>query len=531
MNKKSKIILFVAFSILFSALTACAVSYWSQGDFWIGWRGAFLLCLPFSLLMILAWNWAGHGKMLAVMIFCAFALRLGGGLAVQNLLPLYGHPGERREELGFLFDDAWRRDEESWAIAEKEEISFPETLTREYHNDQYGGMVAMGVWLYEYLSPDARRFSFLFMLGAFFTAIGLPFFWKGVLDRCGSRIAFIAGWVFALYPDSIFYSSASMREPFLIGILAVAFWALCLMRTQTKKSILVLALCFLATLPFSSMVGAALLAVSLLWFWAETLIPRGRKWLWGGIILMVIGFLTATIVAMPAFQEWIHYDIHTTENGSGWVEKVVGEIGGQFRAVFVAFYGITQPVLPAILVYPVAPACVLGVDKCTTVFWKAAGIFRAAGWYLMVPFLFYALFSTLRVRDRKEKALLVVNAIFVLAWIFISSLRAGGDQWDNPRYRVIFLPWLAFFCAWGIDFALKLKDWWLVRWIAIELVFLFFFTQWYVSRYGADIIRRFPFWKTVVYIIVCSGLIFATGLITPIRKRLGKAGEKYASGK
>ena len=146
MNKKSKIILFVAFSILFSALTACAVSYWSQGDFWIGWRGAFLLCLPFSLLMILAWNWAGHGKMLAVMIFCAFALRLGGGLAVQNLLPLYGHPGERREELGFLFDDAWRRDEESWAIAEKEEISFPETLTREYHNDQYGGMVAMGVW-------------------------------------------------------------------------------------------------------------------------------------------------------------------------------------------------------------------------------------------------------------------------------------------------------------------------------------------------------------------------------------------------
>ena len=117
---------------------------------------------------------------------------------------------------------------------------------------------------------------------------------------------------------------------------------------------------------------------------------------------------------------------------------------------------------------------------------------------------------------------MIVNAVFVLVWMFISSLRAGGDQFDNPRYRVIFLPWLAFMAEWGIDFALKLRDWWLIRWIAIELIFLGFFTQWYVSRYGADIIRRFPFWKTVTYIIACSAVVFATGLIGPIRRRLDK---------
>ena len=179
-----------------------------------------------------------------------------------------------------------------------------------------------------------------------------------------------------------------------------------------------------------------------------------------------------------------------------------------------------QPVLPAILVYPTAPACDLAHGPCTTIYWKVAGIYRAAGWYILVPFLFYAVFSTVRIRDKKERGLMVVNAVFVLVWMFISSLRAGGDQFDNPRYRMIFLPWLAFMAAWGIDFALKLRDWCLIRWIAIELIFLGFFTQWYYSRYSADAIRRFPFWKTVIYICICSAAVFATGLIGPIRNKI-----------
>ena len=61
---------------------------------------------------------------------------------------------------------------------------------------------------------------------------------------------------------------------------------------------------------------------------------------------------------------------------------------------------------------------------------------------------------------------------------------------------------------------------WLARWVAIEAVFVVFFSQWYYSRYSGDAIRRFPFWRTVVYIFVASGLIFATGLIRPIRARL-----------
>ena len=519
MRKNASLLNYILTILVLTAGISAAMAHWTEGAPGITFWTSAGICVVFLILCCIAWNRGGKGKMLALLMFTAFAVRMAFGLATVNLLPIYGHPDERREEKGYLFDDAWRRDAEAWAIVEKEDISFVETLTRSYHNDQYGGLTAMTVWLYKYISPDARRFTIIMLIGNFVAALGVPFLWRGLKDRWGSRVGMIGCWIYALYPDGIFFSGAPMREPFLNGILCAAFWALSSFRERKIKSIDVLVVCAVLCLPFSSMTAVILLGITVFWIWAEMLIPRSRKWLWGGIILMAVCILGATIVALPAFENWIHYDIFTTENGSGWVEKVVGEIGGQFRSVFVAIYGLTQPVLPAIAVYPVAPACDLAHGPCTTIYWKVAGIFRAAGWYILVPFLLYAIFSTLRVKDKKERPLMIINAVFVVAWLFISSLRAGGDQIDNPRYRTIFLPWLAFMAAWGIDFALKLRDWWLVRWLAVEVVFLGFFTQWYYSRYSGDAIRRYPFWKTVTYIAACSAVILGSGIIHDIRNR------------
>ena len=520
MRKNTSWLWYILIIAVLTAGISAAVARWTEGEFRMTFRLAAGLSLPFLILSVLAWNWGGRGKTLAVMMLLAFGLRLAFGLGTVNLLPIYGHPDERREQKGYLFDDAWRRDAEAWAIVNEEDISFKDTLTRQYHNDQYGGMTAMAVWLYKYFSPQDRRFTLIMLAGSFFAALGVPFLLNGAYSRWGKRIALIGCWIYVLYPDSIFFAGAPMREPFLNGIVCAAFWALATFHKHRWPSIDMLVLCVVLCLPFSSMVSIVLVGIAAFWIWAEMLIPRSKVWLWGGIILMVLSILTLTVVALPAFRNWVHYDIFTTENTSGWVEKVVGEIGGQFRSIFVAVYGLTQPVLPAIAVYPVAPACDLAHGPCTTIYWKVAGIFRAAGWYILVPFLFYAIFSTLRIKDKRERALMVVNAVFVVVWLFISSLRAGGDQIDNPRYRVIFLPWLAFMAAWGIDFAVKLRDWWLVRWIAIELIFLGFFTQWYYSRYSGDAIRRYPFWRTVIYIVVCSGAVFATGLIGPIKNKI-----------
>ncbi len=520
MSEKKSFILTILFILILAAGTAAAVAHWTQGAPDVTFRAAFCIALLFFGLGAVLWRWAGRGKTLLIMMLLALGLRVAFGLATVNLLPTYGHPNERREKQGFLFDDAWRRDAEAWAVTHEEDVSFTETLTRDYNNDQYGALAVMSMWLYKYISPDARRYTLIMLAGAFFSALGLPFLWRALNDRWGRRICLIGCWIFAVYPDAIFFSGSPMREPFLLGILCAAFWALSVMREHRGRSLFILVCCIAACLPFSSLVAAVLAGISAAWFWAEMLIPRSKAWLWCGIILAVIGILAAVIVALPAFREWIMYDIVTTETASGWVERVVGEIGGQFRSLFVAVYGLTQPVLPAILVYPTAPACALEAGTCTTIYWKVVGIWRAAGWYILVPFLFYAVFSVLRIRDKQERGLMIVNAVFILVWMFISSLRAGGDQFDNPRYRMIFLPWLAFFAAWGIDFALKRRDWWLIRWIAIEVIFLGFFTQWYVSRYGADIIRRFPFWKTVIYICICSAVVFATGLIGPVRKKI-----------
>lgn len=520
MRKNTSLLRYILIIVILTGGIAFAAARWTEGEFWLTFRLAAGTCVPFLILSILVWNWGGKGRTLAAMMILAFGLRLAFGLGTVNLLPIYGHPDERREQKGYLFDDAWRRDAEAWAIVNEEEITFLDTLTRQYHNDQYGGMTAMAIWLYKYFSPEARRFTLIMMVGCFFAAMGVPFLWNGLRSHWGRRIALIGCWIYVLYPDSIFFAGAPMREPFMNGIVCVAFWALATFHKHRWYSIDALVLCAVLCLPFSSMVAVVIVGVSLFWIWAEMLIPRSKAWLWGGIILMVLCVLALTIVALPAFQNWIHYDVFTTENKSGWVEKVVGEIGGQFRSLFVAIYGLTQPVLPAIAVYPVAPACDLAHGPCTTIYWKVVGIFRAAGWYILVPFLFYAVFSVLRIKDKRERSLMAVNAVFVVVWLFISSLRAGGDQIDNPRYRVIFLPWLAFMAAWGIDFAVKLRDWWLVRWIAIELIFLGFFTQWYYSRYSGDAIRRYPFWKTVTYIIACSAVVFATGLIEPVREKI-----------
>jgi hypothetical protein len=106
----------------------------------------------------------------------------------------------------------------------------------------------------------------------------------------------------------------------------------------------------------------------------------------------------------------------------------------------------------------------------------------------------------------------MVVAVVVCAWILIASMRAGGDQWDNPRYRTIFLPWIALLSGWGIQFAVTTKDRWLLRIVIIEGIFLAFFTEWYVSRYLSDI-PRLDLPVMVIVILTLSVSVIVVGII------------------
>jgi hypothetical protein len=78
---------------------------------------------------------------------------------------------------------------------------------------------------------------------------------------------------------------------------------------------------------------------------------------------------------------------------------------------------------------------------------------------------------------------LIYFVIISWLWILVSSARGGGDASDNPRYRVIFLLFMVLPSAWGYYWAKEIQNPWIVRIIAMEVIFLAAFTIWYAARY------------------------------------------------
>ena len=85
-----------------------------------------------------------------------------------------------------------------------------------------------------------------------------------------------------------------------------------------------------------------------------------------------------------------------------------------------------------------------------------------------------------------------------LAWVAVSSMRAGGDQWDNPRYRAIFLPIQAILFGWAWMQQREKRDAWF--WVIQGLVWIdvLLFTLWYLPRRGFWGISM-PFFNMVAF--------------------------------
>jgi hypothetical protein len=148
------------------------------------------------------------------------------------------------------------------------------------------------------------------------------------------------------------------------------------------------------------------------------------------------------------FRDSASWDAILLEQGSGMVQYILDVVGDEYRLIFATLYGLLQPFLPAALAELSIPLA------------SAVVIFRALGWWLLAPFFLYACVVVWKAQPAAERRALVWAAGFSLIWVLASSLRAGGDLWDNPRYRAIFLPWLALLAAWGWDYARSQKDAW-----------------------------------------------------------------------
>ena len=469
------------------------LSLLQPGNWLSGWLGfSFLFLLSISLLTMSA-RWAGGGKSLIWMIALAFALRFAGGVGTYLALPVNGFE-DADDRAGFVYTDAHRRDDQAWELATPDH-PIVDAFSRDYAFDQYGGLLAWSALIYRYFSPDAHRPLMLVLLAAFAGTLGLPFLWKAVNEQWGAKVAIASGWIFALYPESILLGGSSMREPYLMLFSTFTLWGFVNWQNQavTKPG----------SVPFNSiiwfgcgiagmlLVSPVVALVTLLLFagWMYFTSERGRL-SWPGVLVIAIVFMAGLFVLASALdrggnlggntpfavinnflREAVKLNLYQVEENSGWVQKLFDEMPRWLRLPFVLIYGIFQPVLPAALVEP------------TTFTWRVIAILRALGWYALLPGLVLS-FGAAAVRGSdKERKLLMWLGLIAWGWILLTALRGGADQWDNPRYRTILFLWQAILAGHAWIWWRESRNPWVVRVIAMELVFLLVFGQWYANRY------------------------------------------------
>ncbi|MEJ5225536.1 MAG: hypothetical protein WHV44_13855, partial [Anaerolineales bacterium] len=312
--------------------------------------------------------------------------------------------------------------------------------------------------------------------------------------------------------------SSQMREPFLMALVTVSVWGFVRWRYQSVRwGLGWLALGLGGLLLVSPSVAAFTLVWLAGWLWLrrEHTVLTWRALGAAAVIALAALALFAVGVSrdfslgslrFSAVWDWFvqaaRWDMVQGTRQSGWVQKLMEQMPEWMEMPFVLVYGLAQPVLPAALIEPALPI------------WQGLGVARALGWYALLPFLVFGTLSLLW-RPETGRRLWVWMAAMGWLWIVIAALRAGGDQWDNPRYRVIFLliQAMLFAYAWqGRGSA------WFGRVLAMEGVFLFFFGQWYISRYWA-VPGQLPFAVMVALIVLCWGVIVAGGLVWDARRK------------
>jgi hypothetical protein len=492
---KSNIILFLLIALIGGMLLGIAVAALGAGGLnWIGWGAASFLSFISIFLLLLAWNWGGQLKIVGIMMVVAFAIRLTVGITLSLGLPTWGFDN-LREKAGYIGTDAYQRDNDAWVLA-KSDKNILVAFNDEYSTDQYGGLLAISAFIYRFLSPDIHRPFLILILTAFAATLGIPFLWKAIQPRWGRTPALIACWLLALYPDVILSGASQMREAFLISLICVGFWAVNQWTSNKRGSAMVFVASILGLLFFSWRTALAALAALGVWFVIDNLYPKwNRKWQTVSWVILGVGVVGAVIISFAWFKLTADWDSYLTFTGSGMVQAIVRQLGDWSRIPFATVYGLTQPVLPAALLDYTKPV------------WMIINIIRGLGWYVLAPFLIYGLIAIWKVQPQENKRVILWVALFLVVWILLASLRAGGDQWDNPRYRSIFLPWLGLLAGVAIHQAVKRKDSWLVRWLLVEGIFLVVFTGWYVKRYlGNGLGPNF-------FVIVAVVLILGTGVL------------------
>ncbi len=499
MNKTANLLKDAWISLVAGAAVGLIVAAFSAPPFGRAAFGAIVIAVLCSFGLIRAWRGLSGEKALAVIMITAFLVRILLGIVIYQMLPTAGN-GTPGELAGYVYSDAYERDTAAIQLAQSGG-NILSSFLGQFKSDQYGGLLAVTALVYKAFSPDAARPLLITLLAAFTSTVGLAFLWSALKGRFSRGFALAATWLVALYPEGVLLGSSQMREPFLIGLGCIAFWAAVEWKYDKLKAFLVFLGSVVGLVLFSAPAGmiiaGACVALVVLEFTITTQTQVNR---WTGIeVLAIMGF-AAVIAGWMWLQPTLYFSMYQSVTGSGMLQAIFESAPEKLRILFVTVYGLLQPVLPA------------AVTDFGRPFWTVVAILRAAGWWLMLPFILYAFFALWRKEKEENHWILILVGMLFLVWTIVSSARAGGDQWDNPRYRAILLPWMAMVFAWVWLRVKEVNPVWFWRWVGVVGAITLGFTNWYLTRkFGIGL--NMSFYSLVAWVGIASVAILAGSLI------------------
>ncbi|MDX1601173.1 MAG: hypothetical protein R3191_06635 [Anaerolineales bacterium] len=454
---------------------------------------AFLAYAVISLvgvgLLWLAWNVVdgeNAPRAVGIAVITAVLLRLVVSVGLFKALPVYGYD-EKPQRAGYVYYDAYARDSDAWARARSDKpllASFEQRTA----TDQYGGLLFVSASIHRYLSEGAHRPLTVALLTVAVSTTAVIFAWGAGAMRFGKGAAILAAWIVALYPDYVLLGASQMREAFLVPALGIGLYAYARARIGALRSAAALGtvafgLAVLISPPFALLMTAVLVTA---WFWEQRGLPR--RILLGLIVLVVLAGAALALTSqawsgvqgldasnLPALlfgwlQEGAEFQLYELERGSGWVQKLFELTPGWAHLPLATLYGLSQPFLPAAI-----------ADNSGAPIWRAIAIFRAVGWFALLPFLLYAPLAALRASGLRS----IQTYFALIVWLgaLLGSYRAAGDLWDNPRYRAGFLVIQAVLAGWAWMHAKRAESPWLWRTAVLVLGGALVWLQWYLGRY------------------------------------------------
>lgn len=497
----------LATAIILGLVVSWVFYYFSGFNFNDVFWGTWLLTSLLFLMLINLYQKFGPTKFLSWVIGISLFLRLGLGLITTEHLLDWGYDQEPYQS-GYLFKDAYSRDLQAWDLAKSDQPIWA-AFSSDFFTDQYGGLLALSSFIYRLLTPSAHFQINIIFIVSMINVIGILFLAGGLQERDKNKelsiVSKIIILIFAFYPEGILFSASQMREPILLGLSGFLFWIVHKQNFNIWWRFGLFSIISLLLIMVSLKIGIFIIFSFFIWMLFQSyknqiMIFRSK--------IIIIPIILFAIIAFYFSYNWIleagKWDAILLEQNSGFVQYIVSIIGVRYRLLFASLYGLFQPVLPAALIEP------------SKIFWKILNSLRAFGWYLFIPTLVYGLVYYFRLKEKKEKYQFLFLWLLSVFWIYLSSIRAGGDMWDNPRYRLSFLLIIGYVVAVAFYHGWKTKDHWLIRFYIAHLVFILFFLQWYISRY-TGLFVNLSFFQMVYVLIFIFGIILITGVIQEIK--------------